>query len=116
MLDHIGKPNAANVGFTQWRENIVQLASQPNVYCKVSGIVPEAENKAWHKDQIKRYVDVAFEYFGFNRVIFGSDWPVVNLSSSFQEWYTTLCELSDGISPQNLFNLFYGNACRFYRI
>lgn len=116
IIDHMGKPNASGVKLDVWKKNIIELSKYPHVYCKVSGIVPEAKNKRWHKNDLRQYFDVVVENFGGDRIVFGSDWPVVNLSASLEQWYLALMELCVDFEQSDLDKLFYHNACKFYRM
>src|SRR5277367_4995606 len=79
VLDHIAKPPIRAGTLDPWRGQLQQLASFPNVYCKISGMITEADWGRWHPKQFRPYLDVVFEAFGLDRVMFGSDWPVALL-------------------------------------
>lgn len=86
ILDHIAKPDIkGNSGDLEWKESIKEMATHKNVYCKVSGMVTEADWRNWKHDDLKFYLDVVFESFGTNRLMFGSDWPVCTLAANYQE-------------------------------
>ncbi len=76
VLDHIAKPSIRNGTLSPWREQIRELAKSPRVFCKVSGMVTEADHERWKPSDFKPYLDVVFEAFGENRLMYGSDWPV----------------------------------------
>lgn len=116
MLDHFGKPAIQTDGFTQWKHHMVALAKNPNVYCKLSGLVTEADWSRWTIADLQRYVDFILETFGANRIAFGSDWPVVTLASSYRRWYDTALKLCDTLGPDDLNRVFYQNALNFYQI
>ena len=67
-------------------KNIAALAKSENVYCKLSGLVTEAEKGKWTKEMLEPYLDVIFEHFGTSRIMFGSDWPVMLLNTNYTEW------------------------------
>lgn len=75
VIDHIAKPKLGG-DLTYWRKHITAIAQHENVYCKLSGMVTEANWKAWHADDFKPYLDTIFDVFGSNRVMYGSDWPI----------------------------------------
>ncbi|WP_419212005.1 amidohydrolase family protein [Maribacter sp. X9] len=83
VLDHIGKPNINKSEIETWSENIGTLSKFPNVYVKVSGLVTEADWKNWEYHEMVPYLDIIFEAFGVNRIMFGSDWPVCLLASDY---------------------------------
>ena len=116
ILDHIGKPNIKEGELEPWRENIAQLATMPNVWCKVSGLVTEADDKIWTVEELRPYVEKVIESFTFDRVMYGSDWPVVTMASSYSRWFETLCELVSGCSVDEQKRLFSQNATEFYRL
>lgn len=116
MLDHCGKPDIKNGELVLWKENIRLLADNPRVYCKISGLVTEADWNSWTPDDLKPYFDFVTEQFGADRIVFGSDWPVVNLASGFRGWLDTFLELCRDFSEGELAKVLYENAQRFYRI
>ena len=81
VLDHIAKPRIKEGLLTPWQSNISQLAQRPNVYCKVSGMVTEADWGAWTENQLIPYFDTVFSAFGPKRLMFGSDWPMCLLAT-----------------------------------
>lgn len=85
ILDHIGKPYIKSGKIKYWKEAISELASYPNVYCKISGMVTEANLKTWNTKDFKLYLDVVFESFGIDRLLFASDWPVCLLAAKYEE-------------------------------
>ena len=114
VLDHLGKPNTPATEITEWKKNIKSLSQCPLVYAKLSGLVPEAEGKIWTSTESQDYFNYALDSFGADRLIFGSDWPVVNLSSSFQQWLDVLMDWCQGLSEDELSKIFRKNAIRFY--
>lgn len=86
ILDHIAKPRIRDRAFSSWRENIQHLAERPNVYCKVSGMVTEDNWKTWSYESLFPYIETVIEAFTPQRLMFGSDWPVVNLACSYSSW------------------------------
>jgi len=116
MLDHFGKPAIKTGEFKQWQNHMRELAENPHVYCKLSGLVTEADWKQWTIANLQPYVDVVLEYFGPNRLAFGGDWPVVTLASTYIRWFDTALQLCHTLSPDDLRRVFYQNALDFYQI
>lgn len=116
ILDHIGKPDIAARLLDPWRAQIRELASLPNVICKVSGMVTEADHARWTTDDLRPYVEHVLESFGEDRVAFGGDWPVVLLASPWRRWVDTLDALTSGLSDDAKRKLWAANARRFYRM
>ena len=116
ILDHLGKPNIKDQVLDPWREQMRALAALPNVICKVSGAVTEADHERWSSADLRPYVAHAIEVFGEERVAFGGDWPVTLLASSYRRWVETLDELTAGLSEAAKRKLWAENAKRFYRI
>jgi L-fuconolactonase len=90
VLDHIAKPRIRDRALSPWRENIRELARRQNVYCKISGMVTEADWGKWSEKDLSPYLETVLEAFTPRRLMFGSDWPVLLLASSYQAWVTTV--------------------------
>jgi L-fuconolactonase len=116
MLDHIAKPGIAAGALEPWQAQLAELAALPNVWCKLSGVVTEADHAGWTIDQIAPYLRHALDVFGPERVAFGSDWPVALLASDYRRWVAALESLTAYLDPQAQAQLWAGNAQRFYRI
>lgn len=116
MLDHIGKPGIKDGLREPWWSQMRELASLPNVTCKISGAVTEADRNAWTYDQVAPYVAHAIDCFGFDRVAFGGDWPVVELASNLVDWVGVVDRVTEGASQEELRKLYRDNAIRFYRM
>jgi L-fuconolactonase len=116
VLDHLGKPDIKAQLFDPWRTDVRKLAELPNVVCKISGIVTEADHEHWQPDELEPFVNVVLEAFGEDRVLFGGDWPVVLLASSYSRWYETLNTLTASIPLATKRKLWAENAQRFYRV
>ncbi|MFN8442940.1 MAG: amidohydrolase family protein [Caldilineaceae bacterium] len=116
ILDHIGKPDIRQQIFEPWKSEIKTLAQFPNVWCKVSGLVTEADHKAWTKEDLKPYIDHVIDVFGFDRVIYGGDWPVAYQATEYPHWVETLEWAVQGCSEVELRKLFHDNAEKFYRL
>lgn len=116
ILDHIGKPGIRD-GLTQpWRSEMRELAELPNVICKVSGVVTEADHKNWTYDQVAPYIAHSIETFGFDRVAFGGDWPVSELATRYADWVAVVDRVIAGASEAEQRKLYRDNAIRFYRM
>ena len=116
VLDHIGKPNIKNGDISDWQKDIKALASRENVYCKVSGMVTEADYRNWKSEDFKPYLDVIFESFDIKRVMYGSDWPVCRLAATFGEVTGMLDRYTASFSADERARFWGGNACEFYHI
>jgi predicted TIM-barrel fold metal-dependent hydrolase len=116
ILDHCGVPQVREKILDPWRANIREIAGFPNVCCKISGLVAYADPKNWTAEDLRPYVDHAIECFGWDRVMFGSDWPVCTLSASFRQWVDVLLLLTRSAGEANQKKLFYDNAIRVYRL
>ena len=114
VLDHIAKPDIQKGLLEPWRANLRELASLPNVACKISGMVTEADHGQWTTDDLRPYVEHVIECFGEDRVMFGSDWPVVLMASSYTRWVETLDEITHGLSDLGQRKLWATNAKRIY--
>ena len=116
ILDHIGKPDIKNQLFDPWKQEIETLAGFPNVHCKISGLVTEADLEKWTSADLQPYIEHVISCFGFDRVIYGSDWPVSTQASDYPRWVQTLKDVVSGCSSEELRNLFRDNAIKFYRL
>lgn len=116
VLDHLGKPPIQAAQLDPWRDQLAALAALPNVACKISGLVTEADWHQWQPEDLAPYVEHALAVFGPSRVFFGGDWPVVTLASSYQRWVETLDALIAHLSPEHRRQLWSENARRWYRL
>jgi predicted TIM-barrel fold metal-dependent hydrolase len=116
ILDHCGVPQVREKILDPWRANIQAIAKFPNVFCKISGLVAYADPLNWTGEDLRPYVEHAIECFGWDRVLFGSDWPVCTLSASYQQWVDALVSLTRGAGEVNQKKLFRENAIRIYRL
>jgi L-fuconolactonase len=114
ILDHIAKPKIRENVISPWRENLVELARRPNVYCKLSGMVTESDHRAWTEAQLRPYMDTALEAFGPRRLMFGTDWPVCLLACSYQRWYEIVYRFSSVLSVSERQRLMGGTAIEAY--
>ena len=116
VLDHIGKPAIKAGIFDPWRQDLRELASLPNVHCKISGVTTEADHKNWTRDQLRPYIEHAIETFGFDRVMYGGDWHVSELATTYPEWVEIVDWVVEGSSAEEKRRLFRDNAISFYRL
>ncbi len=116
ILDHLGKPRIATNELKEFKENISRFAALPNCVAKISGLITEANWDSWTTEQLKPYIETTIEQFGFDRIMFGSDWPVVTLAGSFKKWMDALIDITKHYSSAELEKLFYQNAKTVYRL
>ena len=116
VLDHIAKPRIREAVISPWAENIRDLAKRQNVYCKLSGMVTEANWNTWEKKDLVPYVETVLSAFGANRVMFGSDWPVLTLASSYRRWSDMVQSLIDELSADEQERIRSGSAIAAYRL
>ena len=116
VLDHIAKPYIKDELIDGWREQITELGNHHNVYCKVSGMVTEANWNTWHKKDFYPYLDVVVEAFGVERLMFGSDWPVCTLAGTYSQVKNLAVTYFEQFSQSDQKQLFGENAAKFYRL
>jgi predicted TIM-barrel fold metal-dependent hydrolase len=116
ILDHCGVPQVKERVMHPWREHIQEIATFPNVYCKVSGLVAYADPVNWTPEDVRPFIDHVLESFGWDRVMFGSDWPVCTLAASYRQWVETLLSVTQAAGETNQEKLFRDNAIRAYRL
>ena len=112
----MAKPPIARGEIDEWSRGLKQLAAHPNVSCKLSGLVTEANWTNWRVEDLKPYVETALEYFGAGRMMFGSDWPVCLLAGSYDRVLGAAQSLLAELSEEDRRKIFAGNAIGFYRI
>ncbi len=116
VVDHIAKPNIKDKEMDEWKTGIGDLALNPNVYCKISGMVTEADWKNWKQDDFTFYIDTVIKAFGIKRVMFGSDWPMCLVSGSYQDVLNIVSNYFSSFSADDQ-KLFFGdNAINFYQL
>lgn len=116
VIDHLAKPLIKKQIFSPWEKDIRALAAMPNVYCKVSGLTTEANWHGWSTDHIYPYLDIVFDAFGMDRLIYGSDWPVCTLAGGYRAAHELLLTYTS-VLPVDFQNaVFGGNACKFYKL
>jgi L-fuconolactonase len=116
VLDHLGKP-PIKAGIRQpWKTHISALASLPNVVCKVSGALTEADHERWSEAEVIPYIEHVIAEFGVDRVLFGSDWPVLSLAGTMRDWYRVIRFVAAQLSERDQRKLFCLNAERTYKL
>ncbi len=115
VLDHLAKPEIRVGTIEPWQQQIRELATLPNVSCKVSGMVTEANHAAWRPDEFRPYLDTVFEAFGPSRLMWGSDWPVCLLAGSYEQVHSLVDEYARSLSTMERTGLFGGNCAAFYQ-
>ena len=116
ILDHLAMPDIKAGRLDPWRDELRELAALPNVCCKISGVLSGADHQHWTTEDLAPYIAHAVAVFGENRVVFGGDWPVVLLASSYRRWCETLEALTARLGPAASRKLWAENARRFYRL
>ena len=116
VLDHLGKPPIKAGAIQPWASDIKELARYRNVFCKLSGMLTEADLIDWKKEDLRPYLDIVLESFGTHRVMFGSDWPVCKLAAEYDD----VCEVMESYITQFSLNeqelVWSGNAIKFYKL
>ena len=114
ILDHVAKPRIRDGVLPPWRKNIRELARRANVYCKVSGMVTEADWHSWSEEDLSPYIETVLEAFTPKRIMFGSDWPVENLASSYRQWIDTVRGAIAQLSSAERERILAGTAIEAY--
>lgn len=116
VIDHIAKPNIKKGAIGEWETHMRQLGEQPNVWCKLSGMVTEADWQKWSYQDFVPYLDIIFDAFPNDRVMFGSDWPVCLLGGSYEKVKSIVERYTSNLSPIKLKRFWGENALNFYNI
>jgi L-fuconolactonase len=116
ILDHLGKPAIKNKEYKEWKSEIKILAANPNMYCKLSGMTTEADLKNWTYNDLYPYMEIAAEYFGLDRICFGSDWPVCLAAGSFATTYSMVDQFCAQLKQEEKDKIFGLNTKEFYKL
>lgn len=116
VLDHIAKPGIAAGLRDPWWNEIQAIAQLPNVVCKLTGVVTEADPQHWRMADIRPYIERSIECFGLQRLLFASDWPVVNLASAYAPWVAVMDQVLAGCSDSELKQFYRDTAITTYRL
>ncbi|HKO79436.1 MAG TPA: amidohydrolase family protein [Chitinophagaceae bacterium] len=116
VIDHCAKPDIAGKKIDDWAGTMKEIAKHPNVYCKLSGLFTEAKWKHWSPGEFYPYLDVVFDAFSTDRLLFGSDWPVILLSGMYVQWKSLLEKYMENFDREEKAKVFGKNAIRFYNL
>ncbi len=116
VLNHLAKPSIRNKEIEPWKRHIKELGKAQNVWCKLSGMVTEAEWNKWHQEDFIPYIDTVFEAFGAKRIMYGSDWPVCLLAASYDDVYHISQEYISKLSTEEQMDFYGRNAKTFYNL
>lgn len=116
ILDHCGVPDIKGGSEHPWREHVAEIARRPNVTAKISGVVAYADAENWTVETLRPYVEHVMEAFGWDRLVWGSDWPVCTLGGSLSTWVAATHALLEGASVEERTKLLSGNARRIWRL
>ena len=116
VVDHMAKPPVASGEVSEWAKEIREVAAYPNIHCKLSGLVTEADLWGWRTEDLRPFVERALEFFGPGRMMFGSDWPVCLLAVSYRQVLESFQSLLAGIADEDRSRIFGKNAAEFYQL
>ena len=116
VIDHIAKPDIKSRDIHNWASQIKKIAANPHVFCKVSGMVTEADVANWKKEDLLPYLDIVFQSFGTHRIMFGSDWPVCLLAAKYHEVYQIVADYISALSRDEQDAVLGKNAAAFYHL
>ncbi|HEX2100919.1 MAG TPA: amidohydrolase [Candidatus Synoicihabitans sp.] len=116
VLDHCGVPDVKGRAFEPWKTSIAAIAERRNVTCKISGLVAYADPSTWTTADLRPWVEHVIACFGWDRVVWGSDWPVCTLSATLAQWVEATHELMSGVSADERARLYHRNAEALYRV
>lgn len=116
VIDHLAKPRIKDQALDDWLGNFLAAAKYPNLYCKLSGMITEADWEHWQTADLKPYVETALDSFGPERCMYGSDWPVCELGGTYQQVHSALVEALGSLSQSESQRIFGGTAREFYRL
>ncbi|MET7709945.1 amidohydrolase family protein [Micromonospora sp. NPDC005413] len=116
VLDHLGKPELGRAGLGDWPRDLRALAAEPNTTAKLSGLVTEVDGPSWTTSDVRPAVEHALDVFGPDRLMFGSDWPVCLLATSYTRWVEVLADLLDPLRDDERAAIWRQTARRAYRL
>lgn len=117
VVDHVSKPEIKSRKLDPWKSLVSEVAKHPNIQCKLSGMITEADHKTWTAEDLRPYVEHVLNCFGFERVMFGSDWPVCLLAGSYDQVIGAVQSILKPHLDERLeADIFGGNAARFYKL
>ena len=116
IIDHCAKPEIRHKKIEDWKVLMKEMATHSNVHCKVSGLFTEAAWKEWSAGEFYPYLDIVFQEFGIDRLLFGSDWPVILVSGIYVQWKSLLEKFMENFPEEEKQKFFGYNAIRFYNL
>lgn len=116
IIDHCAKPMIKDKKIDEWEKGMQEISQNKDVYCKLSGLTTEAKWNNWNEKDFYPYLDIVFECFGTDRLLFGSDWPVVLVSGTYTKWKNLLKNYMHNYSPEEKEKVFTKNAIEFYNL
>ncbi|ALL71319.1 L-fuconolactone hydrolase (plasmid) [Paraburkholderia caribensis MBA4] len=116
VLDHMGKPEIKEMQLDFWDKKIQQIATFPNVVCKISGLLTQADHTNWTQEQVLPLIEHVIDFFGVDRVLFGGDWPVLELAANYGEWVNIVDHATRHFSTVDRLKIFRDNTIRIYRL
>jgi L-fuconolactonase len=116
IIDHCAKPDIKNKKIEEWKIWMEEIARHPNVYCKLSGLFTEAAWKEWSPSDFYPYLDIVFKAFSIDRLMFGSDWPVILVSGIYVQWKSLIEKYMENFPKEDKQNVMGGNAGKFYGV
>jgi L-fuconolactonase len=116
VIDHLAKPEVKKGNIKEWAKDIKAIAAHENVYCKISGMVTEADWKSWKPQDFTPYIDVVVEAFGINRIMYGSDWPVCLVAADYEQVLNIVQQYFLNFTSEEREKFFSANAIKFYQL
>lgn len=116
VIDHIAKPRIKEKSIRAWSEKMTEISHYANASIKLSGMVTEADHSTWKLSELEPYWEVVLQAFGPDRILFGSDWPVIRLASSYERWIEIVSRWLDRLTPKDREKIWGENATRFYKL
>jgi L-fuconolactonase len=116
VIDHLAKPYIAAGEIDAWKTGMQRIAKNDNVFCKISGMVTEADWRTWNDEQLRPYLETVLDIFGPERLMFGSDWPVCLVASGYTQWVQTVDKFLSTLTHAEQEAIWHHNACRFYNL
>lgn len=116
ILDHCGVPDIVGGALEPWRSHVAEIARRPNVIAKISGVVAYADSESWTAETLRPYVEYVIECFGWDRLVWGSDWPVCTPAGGLLAWVSATHALLSGCTNEQRENLFWRNADRIWKL
>ncbi len=116
IIDHCAKPSIRDKSIIQWKKWMTEISKRKNIFCKLSGLITEAKWNQWEEKDLYPYLDVVFNCFATERIVFGSDWPVMLLSGNYKLWKNLLEKYMNNFSAFEREKVFTQNAIDFYNL